>query len=224
MLGLIKSYFSTKSIRIRLKNRKISILSFFDDFSTISDKVLINRFCIIRDSKVGDYTYIGPNSSINNVVIGKYCSISKNVNIGLAVHPINFISTSPIFFSPINGTGYSWAKTKMFDDSPKKVFIGNDVWIGMNVSIMGGITIGDGAIIGSHSLITKNVEPYAIVGGVPAKKIKMRFDDEIISQLIASEWWDYPKSKILDKISIFNRKLDIEGCNQLINMKNENTK
>jgi virginiamycin A acetyltransferase len=112
----------------------------------------------------------------------------------------------------------------MFDDSPKKVFIGNDVWIGMNVSIMGGITIGDGAIIGSHSLVTKNVEPYTIVGGVPSKKIKMRFDDEIISQLIASEWWNYPDFKILDKISIFNRKLDIEGCDHLINMKNENTK
>ena len=110
-----------------------------------------------------------------------------------------------------------WIENKVFDDSPKKVIIGNDVWIGINVSIMGGVTIGDGAIIGSHSLVTKNVEPYTIVGGVPAKKIRMRFNDEIISALIRYKWWNYSENKIMEKISLFNRNLNIEVCRYLIN-------
>ena len=217
MASLIKYYFSPNSIKTRIKNRKISLLSFFDSKSFISPKASINKFCTMWNSSVDDYTYIGSNSSLNNVRIGKYCSISKNVNIGLAVHPIEFISTSPIFFSPQNATGYSWIENKVFDDSPKKVIIGNDVWIGINVSIMGGVTIGDGAIIGSHSLVTKNVEPYTIIGGVPAKKIRMRFNDEIISALIGYKWWNYSENEIMKKISLFNRNLNIEVCRYLIN-------
>ena len=217
MASLIKYYFSPKSIKMRITNRKISLLSFFDSKSFISSKASSNKFCTMWNSSVDDYTYMGTNSSLNNVRIGKYCSISKNVNIGLAVHPIEFISTSPIFFSPQNATGYSWIENKVFDDSPKKVIIGNDVWIGINVSIMGGVTIGDGAIIGSHSLVTKNVEPYTIVGGVPAKKIRMRFNDEIISALIGYKWWNYSENKIMEKISLFNRNLNIEVCRYLIN-------
>jgi len=216
MAGLINYYFSLKSIRMRIKNRKISLLSFFDSKTSISLKASTNKFCTMWNSSIDDYTYIGQNSSLNNVQIGKYCSISKNVNIGLAVHPIEFISTSPVFFSPHNATGYGWIKNKLFDDSPKKVIIGNDVWIGINVSIMGGVTIGDGAIIGSHSLVTKNVEPYTIVGGVPAKKIRKRFNDEIISALIQYKWWNYSENEILKKISLFNGDFNIEVCSRLI--------
>src|SRR3546814_12678566 len=104
----------------------------------------------MRNSTINDYSYIGYNSNLNNVQIGKYCSISKNVNIGLSTHPIDWISTSPIFFSPNNGTGYRWTSERLYDDSPKRTKIGNDVWIGMNVTIMGGVTVGDGAIIRSE--------------------------------------------------------------------------
>ena len=95
----------------------------------------------------------------------------------------------------------------MFDDSPTKVIIENDVWIGMNVTIMGGVKIGNGAIVGSHALVTRDVKPYEIVGGVPAKVIKKRFDEITISKLLKIKWWDLDESLIKKKIFFFQEDL-----------------
>lgn len=207
MKELILNYFSLRSIRIRLANRKISLFSFFDKNTYISSNALINRGVILRKCKIGAYSYIGQNCNFNSVEVGKYCSISKNINIGLATHPTNFMSTSPIFFSPINGTSYTWTTVTMFEGSPKNVRIGNDVWIGMNASILGGVTIGDGAIIAAHAMVTKDVPPFAIVGGVPAKVLRFRFNSDVVDEIIKLKWWDMPEESLRENIKGFQKEI-----------------
>jgi acetyltransferase-like isoleucine patch superfamily enzyme len=202
------SFFSRKALKVRLHNHKVSSFCLFDKVSELDQYCRINRFAIVRKSQIGKYTFIGPNSNIINSVIGSFCSISKNVTIGTATHPISFFSTNPIFYSKSNGTGSSWTKKDLFQDQSPSNRIGNDVWIGMNATILGGITVGDGAIIGAHALVTKDVPPYSVVGGVPAKFIKPRFDEKIVEQLLLLKWWNLPVSFLENNYILFAQNLD----------------
>ena len=198
-----------------MRIKYLRALSYVDNQSFINKKVQINRFCIIRKTTIDAYSYISRSCCLNNVEIGKFCSIAKNVNVGLAIHPINFISTSPIFFSPKNATGIKWTKDKSFEDNPKKTIIGNDVWIGSNVTIMGGLNIGNGAIIGANALVTKDIKPYSIVGGVPAILIRKRFEDKIIKKLLDIEWWNLKEENIKENIHLFTCALETKNLNEL---------
>jgi acetyltransferase-like isoleucine patch superfamily enzyme len=194
---------------------------FYDKQTIVSNKTRIQRFVILRRCTVSDYTYIGYNTNIYHASIGKFCSISKDVCIGLPSHPLKFISTSPIFVNMQNGTGYSWTDQNLFDSVPEKVVINNDVWIGMKSTIMGGVTIGNGAIIAAHSVVTKNVPPYAVVGGVPAKIIKYRFNEDIITALQKSEWWKQPDDYLRKRITAFQQELNKENLNNVLNILNK---
>jgi len=188
---------------------------FYDGATKISLKSTIQRLVRIRESSIGEFTYIGHNSNILCTTIGKFCSISRQVNIGLSSHPSNFMSTSPVFFSANNETGYKWVDEDVYDGRPKPVSIGNDVWIGMNATITGGVTVGNGAIIAAHSVVTKDVPPYAIVGGVPAKIIKYRFDDTLINKLEELRWWDLPEDFLKKNILIFQGEISLDKLNDL---------
>ena len=189
---------------------------FYDRQSAISNKSRIQRFVVLRKCTVGDYSYIGYNTNIYHADIGKFCSISKDVCIGLPSHPSKFISTSPIFVNRINGTGYTWSEQDIFDSVPQKVIITNDVWIGMKSTIMGGVTIGNGAIVAAHSVVTKDVPPYAVVGGVPAKIIKYRFTEDIISKLEQCAWWNLPDEFLRERIAAFQQEITPENINNLM--------
>ena len=104
----------------------------------------------------------------------------------------------------------------MFDSVPAKVTINNDVWIGMKSTIMGGVTVGNGAIIAAHSVVTKDVPPYAVVGGVPAKIIKYRFTEDIIEALQKSEWWKQPDDFLRKNITTFQQELNTENVNSIL--------
>ena len=130
--------------------------------------------------------------------IGKYTSIGPGVTRICVNHNIDSISTHPCYFNPIFG----WVNK----DSREKTYIriGNDVWIGSNAVILPSVTeIGDGAVIGAGAVVTKNIPPYAIVGGVPAKVIKMRFSDDMIARIQNSKWWDYSED-ILKDLSVYS--------------------
>ncbi len=169
--------------------------------SKISDTAKIYPFSVIKNTFVDDYTYISYNCVINNCTIGKYCSIAKDVKIGLGIHPTSFISTSPIFYSATNPLGLRLVQNNLFKET-ESTYIGNDVWIGANAVILDGIKIGNGAIIGANALVNRDVEPYTIVGGVPAKLIKKRFSDTIISRFEQIQWWNFPINKLSRESSL----------------------
>ena len=142
------------------------------------------------------YSFCGYDCEIVNSEIGAFCSIANNVKIGGARHPIEWVSTSPVFYS---GRDSVRKKFATFDrDEDKHTVIGNDVWIGANAIIIQGVKIGNGAVIGAGSIVTKDVGDYEIVAGNPAHVIRKRFTDELINDLLQLRWWDYSDEILQD--------------------------
>lgn len=146
---------------------------------------------------IGYGSYICSNSCIIGKV-GRFTSIAANCRVVIGIHPITYphVSTSPCFFSLLNQAGGTFTKEQNFEefkyaDNEKQypAIIGNDCWIGYGATIISGVTIGDGAIVLANATVTKDVPPYAIVGGVPAKILKYRFKEQDIEYLLKSQWW-----------------------------------
>jgi len=144
---------------------------------------------------IGRYSYIMPSAYLQRVHIGNFCSIAEDCAFLCNSHPTDQFSTFP--FSrrlAMHKKHFKPLYDEVIDRGP--INIGHDVWIGRGCTIMGGISIGTGAIIGAGSVVTKDVEPYTIVGGVPAKPIRKRLSDKAIEKLLASRWWDWPLEEI----------------------------
>jgi len=157
-------------------------------------------------SSLGDFSYIGAKSSIFMTKIGKFCSIASGVKIVLGSHPTHLISMHPAFYA-INKAFDTFADKTYFQEY-FDVEIGNDVWMGDGVIIPGGVRIGDGAIIAARAVVTKDVEPYSVVGGVPAKHIKYRFSEEKIKLLLEFKWWDKEESWLRKNYKKFHSEND----------------
>ena len=156
----------------------------FGIYNTIYNEVSLSEVTF------GDFTYIAGNTSISRTTIGKFCSIGPDCKIGLGKHPTkDFVSTHPVFFSTLKQAQLTFSDKNYFDEFAD-IEICNDVWLGANVIVVDGVTIGDGVIVAAGSVVTKNIPPYAIVGGVPAKIIKYRFEKEEIEKLLQLKWWD----------------------------------
>lgn len=157
--------------------------------------------------RLGFGSYIGSNSCITGK-IGKYTCIADNVSVVQGTHPTkDFVSIHPAFFSENGKCGLSFVREKLFeeyryaDDRNNAVVIGNDVWIGYGAIIIAGVRIGNGAVIAAGAVVAEDIPPYAIVGGIPAKVIRYRFDKETISSFERVQWWDIPYEILIDKIS-----------------------
>ena len=169
--------------------------------SDISRQARINYGSNIVSSKIGRYTYCGYDCWIIAADIGAFCSISNEVKIGGPAHPIDWVSTSPLFHNGKNMFKKHFSKHKFEPYALTK--IGNDVWIGEGAMIKAGIEIGSGAVIGMGSVVTKNVGAYEIWAGNPAKFIRKRFNDELIDALLKRAWWDKPEEKIREVAELF---------------------
>ena len=187
---------------LNLFNRGVSLFALVDNRSSVSRKAKVYAHTKVSMSVIGDYSYVGRRSSLVMAEIGKYCSIAGDSTIGMGNHTLRYLSTSSLFTEKRNGTGASWCDSQSLIPY-KKITIGNDVWIGTHSMILGGVKIGDGAVIGAGAVVTKDVPPYAIVGGVPAKIIRYRFSQEIIKQLLDIQWWNLPEHLLKEKINLF---------------------
>ncbi|WP_332396274.1 CatB-related O-acetyltransferase [Vibrio metschnikovii] len=192
----------------RLKKKDVYI--HFTSFSSSTyfegrNKILPNND--LKFSNVGFGTYIGARSCLNYSKIGRYCSIANNVLILKNNHPTKFVSTHPCFHRGshmwMKSVGLSYIDDDKYPENDfidkenkKEVIIGSDVWIGEGARILPNVHIGDGAVIAAGAIVTKSVPNYAIVGGVPAKLLKYRFNKEQIDKLIEIKWWNEPEEKI----------------------------
>lgn len=199
----LTSLWLNKKINVRL-NIKLDL------YTSIDSDVTIGNNCNVQSSKIMYGTYICDHWTIRHSKVGKFCAIADNVKAGLGTHPTNiFVSIHPAFFSTIGQAGFSFVAKNMFDEMPKVqgsefvVEIGNDVWIGSGVRILDGVKIGNGAIIGANAVVTKDIEPYSINVGVPAKKIKYRFSLQEIEFLDELQWWDKDTSWIRENVGLF---------------------
>lgn len=178
----------------------------------IGNHVAINRRSYINDSIIGDYSYSGINTTMNFVMMGKFCSIARNVDIGGFDHDYHKVTTMPMFRFRQMLTG-----EKPIPDAHKDYCeTGNDVWIAAGAQVLHKVRIGDGAVVGGGAVVTKDVPPYAIVAGVPARIIKYRFTPEVIDRLLKIQWWNWPQQVIDKNIEwMISRDVDAETLKKM---------
>lgn len=180
-------------------------------------RYFIGENCVVEDDvEIGDYTYTNSNCYIENAIIGKFCSIGPSVRIGPINHDYHRVTSHPFLFE--SRYGFKVDKTLNFPKS--KVYIGNDVWIGANVIICQGCTIGNGVVVAAGSVVTKNIPSYQIWGGIPARYIKDRFNVNIADAIEKTEWWNWSDDKLNRNIKKFSNPKDFLSNNAINNNPN----
>ncbi len=190
------------------------------DFSKVANSKLfsavkIDRNNHIDNTEIGAYSYTGRNTIILYSVIGNYTSISWNVSIGGANHDYSRITQHSFLY---NSTDNIRPKSEpvAYDRYKSSVQIGNDVWVAAGAVVTRGVKVGDGAVIGANAVVTKDVPPYAIVAGSPAKIIKYRFSKEVIEILLKLKWWDWSVDKIQENYSTISQSPNIEKLKSIL--------
>jgi phosphonate metabolism protein (transferase hexapeptide repeat family) len=165
----------------------------------------------IEYSEIGDYSYLGSGCMVADAKIGKFCAIAAQVRLGAPNHPMERPSQHRFTYCPEYYDASATRDHGFFRDRrDARVVIGNDVWIGHAVIVLPGVTVGDGAVLAAGAVVTKDVAPYAIVGGVPARQIRERFNRAIAAQLSRIAWWDWPAETVFERLAEFQSG-DVEG-------------
>ena len=208
-----RTFFQIKKIIKQIKTNSVFVQESYFRNTEFEGRIFLGKDTYVTNSTIGYGTIIHNYSFISEAKIGRYCSIAPNVKIIIGQHPVRerFVSTHSAFYSSRDYLGYTYRSEKKFEeqkyaDSEKKyqVVIGNDVWIASDARILAGVTIGDGAIIGACSLVTKDVEPYGIYVGVPAKKIGTRFEPDVIEKLEKIKWWEHDEAWLREHVKEFD--------------------
>lgn len=164
------------------------------------NNVLINRRSYINDSEIGRYSYTGINTTMNWTKLGRFCSIARNVDIGGFDHNYNRVTTMPISrFEQINSGGGKLCKVI---ENSEYCEIGSDVWIAAGAIVLHKVKIGDGAVIGAGAVVTRDIPPYAIAVGVPARIVGYRCNENQIQKLLNIRWWNWPENVIKENMEI----------------------
>ena len=201
---LIWSLYRRHKIARSVECLTTSVLSYANGATRFEGNNRLYDRAVVGDSVLGSFTYLAPDARVMYSAVGRYCSIGPGTLIGgLGVHPSKWLSSHPVFFSTKGQSGKNTFADRDYIDELPRVTIGSDVWVGARAIVLDGLKIGDGAIIGAGAVVTKDVEPYAIVGGVPAKKIRMRFDVATVSMLLEIRWWNWPTDRLKQAAAIF---------------------
>lgn len=173
--------------------------------------VAIGERVVLREVTVGDYSYFERHAEAIYTTIGKFCSIAANTRINALEHPMERLTTHKVSYRPNEYFRYLGVDGDFRERRrAKPVTVGNDVWIGHGAVIMPGVTIGNGAVIGANSVVTRDVGPFEVFAGVPARRLKMRFPAEIVARIEALAWWDWPAERLFEAIPDMQR-LPIEA-------------
>ena len=195
-------------VRMGVESRTRSIIrqgSYLDKGTVLEGRNYIGRNVRLSNVRVGYGSYVNNGCDISNVRIGRFTSIGSRVTTELGSHPLDgkHAALHPAFYSSAGALGFTFVNKDSYDEMKYldekahiQVIIGSDVWIGNNVSIIEGVTIGDGAVVAAGSLVNKDVEPYGIYAGVPAKKIRSRFPEDTVKTLLDKPWWNLPVKEI----------------------------
>ncbi|SCB08684.1 DapH/DapD/GlmU-related protein [Rhizobium hainanense] len=177
----------------------------------------IGRCCeILADTslhtvELGDFSYLGPRCIVGDATIGKFCAIATEVRIGAPNHPMDRPSMHRFTYCPEYYSADAVRDHAFFDRRKEdRAVIGNDVWIGHGVIVLPGVKVGNGAVLAAGAVVTKDVQPYTIVGGIPAKFIRERFTRTVAERLISIAWWDWPFETIMGRLADFQSS-DIEA-------------
>jgi len=185
---------------IHRRETKISPFAILTD-TEIARNVGIRPLVKMERCRIGRCSYMGTMSAAYDTIIGNFCSIARECYIGGATHPLDRVSTSVCFYLESNYTGICYDSNDF--DWHTHTTIGNDVWLGTRVTVLGGVTIADGAVIGAGSVVTKDVGPYEIWAGNPARFIRKRFDESTIQSLLKMKWWYWDDSVLKEKGYLF---------------------
>ena len=200
-----------KRLRLRKKNVKIGARTLFNNLTYFEGYNYIKKDCHLYGARVGIGSYMGDDCIFNYTSIGRFCSLGAGIRVSIGDHPIHkLVSIHPAFYSAKKQAGFTfcdenvWISDKQRNGGMYACNIGNDVWIGDEVTIIGGVSIADGTVIGAGAVVTKDTDPYGIYVGVPAKKIGTRFTEEEISFLLKTRWWESDMEDLSKKSVLFS--------------------
>lgn len=194
-----------KSLMLHLRHRNVVVEYMADtQHVQLGRYNTLRKYCRLRNTRLGDYTYVGRDSQVYEAEIGKFTCIGPCVTIGPGEHPTDRISIHPMFYSTMGQSNPVIVERNSFEEMPTTV-IGHDVWIAHGAILRSGIRVGNGAIVAAGAVVVHDVPAYAIVGGVPAKVIRYRFDEVQRQKLEELKWWDWSENQLRTAVVEMNQ-------------------
>ena len=218
IVSYLPSLFSFK----KLTYKRVDFGTLWDTKSSFTKFTHILRGARLNNAHIGKYSRVGVNCKLTNVTVGNFSCIGADCVVGVGQHPTNYLTYHSIFYKQGNwGWHDDWIKYPKGFQEQAHITIGNNVWIGQKVVIMDGVTIGDNSIVATGAIVTKDVPPYSIVGGVPAKVIKTLFNDDMRKRLDEIQWWNLEDNEITKVIDLFHiPNPSIEDLNKFFPLNN----